>query len=370
MDIISNNKILDQYVLDGISDLLKNSSLTFNVEDIYVYDADNHISDILYDNVTYIEDIKNDKKIIIGCGFRFKNVLKYIAVDENYKGKNLSDKIISTLTSEAFQKGIHDLFLFTKPQSVNFFLGLGFNLLIETDVMAMMENKKHKFDEWINDIRSQASTNTRYHDTVVDPTSKISAIVMNANPMSKGHKYLISEASKASDFVYVFILSNDVSMFKTKDRYEIVKKECAQYDNVLVVEGGNYIISPATFPSYFLKDKNIINKAQMTLDAEVFSKLIAPAFHIKTRYVGTEPFSITTENYNQILKEVLPRYDITLKEIDRYNDISATNIRKNITQYKNTNDKNIKNALLDDIKDMATDSTYDKIKEMLSIDNQ
>ncbi|MCQ2609216.1 MAG: [citrate (pro-3S)-lyase] ligase [Lachnospiraceae bacterium] len=364
MEIYSKNKILDDYVLDGIKELLKNSSLSFDTTDIYKTDSTNQKT-ILYDNVSYIEDEKDDKKIIIGCGFRFQNVLKYIAVDERYKGENLSDKIISTLTSEAFFKGVHDLFLYTKPQSVNFFLGLGFNLIIETDTMAVMENKKDKLDQWINDIKNDTLKDERYKSILEDPTSKISAIVMNANPMSKGHKYLIEYAKNKSDFLYVFILSNDVSMFKTKDRYEIVKKECKDFDNVKVVQGGNYIISPATFPSYFLKDKTNINTSQMTLDAEIFSKLIAPSFHIKKRYVGTEPFSETTNAYNDILKKVLPKYNIELVEIERYNAISATKIRENISRYKATTDSGKKELILSDIKDMATNTAFEVIKNML-----
>lgn len=308
MDIQIIKGKINSDVFKKIEALLKTNDLSFD-------------SDLSYDCLSYIED--NNE--IIACGFRYRNVLKYIAVDKNRQGENLSDTVVSNLISDAFSEGLFDLFLFTKPSKVNTFLSLGFSLIIESDNMAMLENKKDGINNYIDYVKSEKDKKCKNING-----DKISSIVMNANPMTNGHKYLIETASKNSDLLYLFILASDLSEFSTDERLRIVKETCKDIENVVVVDGGNYIISTSTFPTYFIKDKTVIEKSQMKLDAEIFAKVIAPKLGIKERYVGTEPFSETTKNYNDALSETLPRYGIKLHIIDRYKDISASKVRQMI----------------------------------------
>lgn len=317
-------------VFNKIEALLKINDLSFD-------------SDFSYDCLTYIEDDNQ----IIACGFRYKNILKYIAVDQNRQGENLSDTIVSNLISDAFKDGLLDLFLFTKPSKVNTFISLGFSLIIESDNMAMLENKKNGIDSYIRHVISEASKNINNPFSV-----KASAIVMNANPMTNGHKYLVETASKVSGLLYVFVLSSDLSEFSTNERLNIVKETCKDMANVVVVDGGNYIISTSTFPTYFIKDKAVIETSQMKLDAEIFAHVIAPKLNIKERYVGTEPFSETTKKYNEILSDVLPKYGVKLNIIERYMDISASKIRQMI--------KN--NASIEEIKSLVPKASIDTIR--------
>ncbi|KFN91954.1 citrate lyase ligase [Tetragenococcus muriaticus PMC-11-5] len=162
-------------------------------------------------------------------------------------------------------------------------------------------------------------------------------IVMNANPFTKGHQYLVDTAAKDNDQVYVFVLSEDHSEFSTEDRVNMVQAGVSHLENVTVFPTRKYIVSQATFPAYFLKDKAelTVAKTQATLDAQIFKEKIAPVLDIHVRYVGDEPYSKVTEVYNQAMQEVfgqeLELVVLTRKAIDG-NIISATKVRKAIAE--------------------------------------
>ena len=66
---------------------------------------------------------------------------------------------------------------------------------------------------------------------------------------------------------------------------------------------GDYIISAATFPSYFLREDDDVTTIQARLDARIFKEYIAPALGITKRYVGHEPYSAATAIYNEALQQ-------------------------------------------------------------------
>ena len=131
--------------------------------------------------------------------------------------------------------------------------------------------------------------------------------------------------------MYVFVLSEDKSYFSAKDRLEMVKRGTRDLKNVTVLPTGPYLISSATFPTYFLKEREKATQIQCLLDIEIFAKYYAPKFNITRRYVGTEPLSPMTNQYNQALRESLPGKGIALREISRLETdnapISATTVR-------------------------------------------
>ncbi len=163
---------------------------------------------------------------------------------------------------------------------------------------------------------------------------KVGAIVVNCNPFTKGHRFLIEEAIKKVDALIIFVLEENRSYFSFEDRYEMVKMGTADLENVYVIPSGKFIISAITFPEYFLKEQYTDLKINAAGDVKIFGKDIAPSFNIITRFVGTEPTDKVTNQYNEELKKVLPGYGIELCEItrlktgDRY--VTATEVRKNI----------------------------------------
>lgn len=195
------------------------------------------------------------------------------------------------------------------------------------------ENEDEKLNAYFNKIDNLLPTETFAN-------KRIGSIVMNCNPFTNGHKYLVEKASGEVDILLIFVLEENKSFFKFEDRIEMVRLGTQHLENVYVVPSGNFIISALTFPEYFLKEQNQSIKVNPVNDLELFGKSIAPHFNIRVRYVGTEPIDKVTNQYNALMKDVLPRYNIEVKEIERlkYNEkfISATEVRKCIKE-KNYN---------------------------------
>lgn len=164
------------------------------------------------------------------------------------------------------------------------------------------------------------------------------SIVMNCNPFTKGHKYLIEFASKKVKRLYIFVVEEDKSYFKFEDRFEMVKEGTRDIKNVVVVPSGKMIISTVTFPEYFLKDYVKEKNFDVSNDLHTFAKLICPALRITMRFAGEEPFDPVTKNYNESMSKILPAYGIRFIEIPRLSTtdgseiINATKVRELILQ--------------------------------------
>lgn len=162
------------------------------------------------------------------------------------------------------------------------------------------------------------------------------AIVMNCNPFTIGHQYLIEYAAARVHYLYVFVVEEDKSYFSFEDRYRMVKLGTAHMDNVIVVPSGKFILSCNTLPSYFEKEEKREVKIDASNDLELFVKYIAPGFDIKCRFVGEEPIDMVTRQYNEQMKQMLPHYGISLIEVPRIRDdggvISASRVRTAIEQ--------------------------------------
>lgn len=167
----------------------------------------------------------------------------------------------------------------------------------------------------------------------VSETAHNGGIVMNCNPFTKGHRYLIEYAAAKVDTLFIFVVEENRSCFTFEDRFDMVKEGTKDLENVVVVPSGQFIISAMTFPEYFLKDYVQEKNFDVSTDVEIFAKYIAPDLMIKTRFVGEEPFDLVTANYNETMKRILPRYGVTLTEIPRLKRgdsevINATQVRK------------------------------------------
>lgn len=265
-----------------------------------------------------------DNDLLIACGSRCGNLLKFIAVDENHRGEDLCATLISALRQDAFSAGHTHLFLYTKPQNKLMFSSLFFYPVAQTSSVLLMENQK-------DGIRNFLSALPHF-----EGTGKNGCIVMNCNPFTLGHRFLIEEASKQCDKLYVFVLSEDRSRFSAKDRMEMVKRGTCDLKNITVLPTGPYMISSATFPTYFLKETVNTSLVHCELDVEIFTQYFAKEFSITHRFVGSEPLCPVTETYNKVLFENLPKSGIELTEIPRREidgtPISASRVRELIDE--------------------------------------
>ncbi len=256
---------------------------------------------------------------LIATGSRTGNLLKCIAVDPARQGEGLLAKVLTALRQEAFREGYQHLFLYTKPTNGSLFSDLLFYPVAQTGDVLLMEDRKDGIHSFIQNLSPQKHT------------GKIGAAVMNCDPFTLGHQYLIETAARECDHLYVFVLSEDKGYFSAADRLEMVRRGTEQLSNVTVLPTGPYLISGATFPTYFLKNRDQAEQIHCQLDVEIFARYFAPAFSVSTRYVGTEPLSELTNQYNGILKTQLPRHGIEVVEIPRLSiedtPISASAVR-------------------------------------------
>ena len=277
---------------------------------------------LTYDQqIQYSVLLCNDEGTIVGCGSRHENILKCIA--KTLQGEGLLQRIMTQLITNAFHQGITHLFLFTKPEYKGIFADMGFYPIAKTEEMLLMENRRNGIKQY---LKKEAEPFENLPSTVVG------SIVMNANPFTNGHRYLVETASRQCDQLHVFVLSADASEFPADVRLDLVTKGCEDLYNVYVHGSSDYLISHATFPDYFLKDKASGSEKAVELDLKIFGKYYQKTFGITHRFVGEEPFSKITALYNQEMKKILPDYGIQVIELPRYRlddtIISATLVRK------------------------------------------
>ncbi|OJG83984.1 citrate lyase ligase [Enterococcus ratti] len=280
---------------------------------------------------------------LVGTVSYQKNVIKYIAISEKYKqsGHTLH-VLVSAIIQEMSQHEIFHYFVFTKQRYQKSFEHLGFKTIVSTEKTAILEMGDWSIAQYLATIPKTLN-------------AKNAAIVMNANPFTNGHSYLIEQAAAANDWVYVFVLEKEQALFSTLERFRFVQEGVKHLKNVIVVLGNDYVISPATFPTYFLRENDEAAKEQMIVDATLFKERIAASLNITTRYVGEEPFSPMTSTYNQVLKKILPP-EITVKVIPRKKTqqnqvISASQVRKAFLEEQ-----------LEDIQEMVSKTTYHYLK--------
>ncbi len=161
---------------------------------------------------------------------------------------------------------------------------------------------------------------------------KVGAIVMNCNPFTYGHRYLTEQALGKVDFLIIFVVEEDRSVFSFEERFAMVSAGVADLRNIKVVPSGPFILSQTTFPEYFIKtaDEDLVRNVEN--DITIFAEKIAPHLHINYRFVGEEPEDAVTGEYNRAMKRILPKYGIELVEIPRKKQggdyISASLVRE------------------------------------------
>ena len=278
---------------------------------------------------------------IIATGSCFGNTLRCMAVSSAHQGEGLMNQVVSHLVQYEYERGINHLFLYTKCNSAKFFGDLGFYEIVRVqDQVVFMENRRTGFSDYLADLAK-----TRQDG------EKIAALVLNANPFTLGHQYLVEKASSENDVLHVFIVSEDASLVPFAVRKKLVIEGTAHLKNIVCHDTGPYIISSATFPSYFQKDDEAVIESHANLDLSVFVR-IAGVLGINARYVGEEPKSLVTGIYNRIMMEKLPKNGIECVVVPRKTEesgqvISASNVRQAI-----------KDGRIEDIRELVPETTY------------
>ena len=321
----------------------------------------------------YAAVLDDDGEMIAGGGLK-DDVIKCVAVDDAHKGEAIANTLVSHLISHANQEGYSCIKLFTKPKNRQLFESLSFRLLAEAPEAILMETgiggisntvealkkikeESEKYKEYNKECKedskeckedskeckevrktnlntttpqhlntSYLNTTTPQHLTTTLPRGGV--VVMNCNPFTLGHRYLIEQAAKQVERLYVMVVREDCSLFAYTERKAMVEQGVADIENVSVIDGSDYAISRATFPTYFLKRLDDAADTQMLLDLDLFRRHIAPALGATVRFVGTEPTDQLTRRYNQLMHEALK----DVRETDRLEKdgyaVSASRVRK------------------------------------------
>jgi [citrate (pro-3S)-lyase] ligase len=290
---------------------------------------------------------------IIGTGSHKGKILKYVAVAAQYRDSTAFALIVTQLTEKLLKKYKHT-FVFTRPSSSIYFRCLGFTeIAVAEPLFCVLEFGFESITNYQNYLKS-LKRDTR--------TDKIASIVVNCNPFTNGHKYLIKKAASENEIVYLFVVEEDRSAFPFEIRWELIRKGIENLDNVVMIKGGEYIVSGTIFPAYFLKNESVnqIMEKQAELDVNVFANYVVPVLNIKKRYIGTEVYCKTTEAYNKAMHRILPTHGLEVIEIER---ISTRKNSDNLPDYISAS--KVREAIRNDSIERILDFLPDSTKEFL-----
>ncbi|WP_346938923.1 [citrate (pro-3S)-lyase] ligase [uncultured Clostridium sp.] len=304
-----------------------------------------------YEDVDYTLIIEEDEEIIATCSKK-NNIVKCFAISEDYQGQGISNILITDITNKLFEEGIYHNFIFTKPSNNFLFEGLGYKVIVDTDKVSLLEAGNKNIHSELKNLKKNYE---------IKENEKYAALIMNCNPFTLGHKYIVEKAAKENSNVIIFVVEEDKSSFPFQIRFDLIKEGVKELKNVTVIPGGNYIISSATFPNYFLRKDDDILKEYTKIDGNVFGKYFCKELNITKRYVGSEPYCNVTNTYNETLKEVLPKYGVKVEVIERYEienkAISASRVRELLKEDR-----------LKEVRELVPKTTYEFLESSVGKD--
>ncbi|MDD4291655.1 MAG: [citrate (pro-3S)-lyase] ligase [Clostridia bacterium] len=273
----------------------------------------------------YVGVFDENDSLIAGGGCK-GNVIKCVAVSNDFREYHFANVLVSKLREHLREYDFSNVFVFTKAENKVVFASLGFFEIGKTDKAVMMESNPlglRSYKEYLQGHRAEGTNG---------------CIVMNCNPFTLGHRYLIEQAAKAVDRLHIILVKEGDTIFNYADRLELVKKGVKDLVNVDVCEGSDYVISTATFPNYFIKNLDEVSIEQVKLDLDIFVRHIAPSLNVSVRFMGSEPIDKLTALYNLKMHELLPKAGIETVEVQRlYADgevVSASRVRNLIAEKK------------------------------------
>lgn len=291
-----------------------------------------------YDGVDYYAAIVDESsdEMIAGGGLK-GSVIKCVAVADGHKGEAVANVIVSHLIAKANAEGCQCVKLYTKPDNRQLFESLSFRLIAESPNAILMETGVGGIEKYSEELRVKSeelgvkSEELKNDESVVSNARKpIGVIVMNANPFTLGHRFLVEQSSELVERLYVVVVREDCSMFSYNERKAMVSQGVRDIGNVVVVDGSDYAVSAATFPTYFLKQLSDATDTQIILDLDLYRRRIAPALGATIRFFGSEPTDPLTRRYNELMHQQLGEEHV--HEIQRKQQegsaISASRVRK------------------------------------------
>ncbi|MGL5950440.1 MAG: [citrate (pro-3S)-lyase] ligase, partial [Cetobacterium sp.] len=312
------------YQKNELKDFLKKFDLTFD------------------DSIDYSLVIRKDEEIIATAS-KSKNIIKCFAIDDSLRGEGVTNTLVTTLLNKSFDEGVFHNFVFTKPLNEDIFKGVGFKSISKTDKVALLEIGMNSIDKTIDKIKTQLNWQENKNNGL---------LIMNCNPFTLGHQFLIEYASEKMDNILILVVEEDKSSFPFNDRIELVRKGTSHLSNVTVLPSTEYVISSATFPNYFLRKEDDSLLEFMKLDTLITAEHFCSKLNINTRFVGEEPYCKITQKYNETMIETFKNFNLNVSIIPRKvmgeTAISASRVRELL-----------KNNELEELKTLVPQSTFE-----------
>ena len=253
---------------------------------------------------------------LLGTGFWGRGRLMGLCLHPELRGQGHMLGLVDHLLKEALHRGEEHLFIFTKAGEAELFAAAGFELLAVTEAAAgaeasaLLEWGQPRLAQWL------AQTKQHTHRLWGEGKGPVTAVIVNANPLTLGHVHLLERASKLWQPLLVLVVEEDCSAFPFAVRLELVREGTKHIPHCAVLPAGPYVISQHTFPSYFTGEAGQA-RAHARLDATLFATRLAPGLGVTARFVGSEPLSPVTALYNEALHAVLPRHGVRVLELPR-----------------------------------------------------
>lgn len=314
----------------------------------------------------YMAGVFDDDDRLLACGGLDCSTIKGLAVCPEARQLNLAAKLVTHLRAYALEAGHRDVTVFTKPANIPLFRSMGFSLIGESSGAALLETDRMALPRYLDHLRSLrpagpmlASRQGLDQDFPAQPQAarvqpqavqgpglsapplhRCGVVVMNCNPLTRGHLYLIGQARRrCGHLVIVPVADNPLTLFGYSERRAMLQAAVEGLDGVSLAEASIYTVSRATFPTYFIKEKSQRALAHIELDLNIFARHLAPALGATVRFVGTEPTDALTAAYNAAMHRLLPPAGIEVVEIARQgadgdpeHPVSASELRQALAQ--------------------------------------
>jgi [citrate (pro-3S)-lyase] ligase len=183
-------------------------------------------------------------------------------------GEGLSLKLLTELLTLAYELNRSELFLFTKPENSVLFSGAGF-WPIAGGQAGRIDGKQQRAAGPLlspaGDVPPAREDDWRHRD--------------ERQPFTLGHRYLIEQAAARCDWLHLFVVKEDASQFRYTDRWALIEQGIVGIENLTLHPGSAYLISRATFPGYFLKEKGVVDDCHSQIDLSCFANIWPRAGH-------------------------------------------------------------------------------------------
>jgi [citrate (pro-3S)-lyase] ligase len=257
---------------------------------------------------------------ILAAGGLLGDTIRCVAVRPDCRDEHLANRLVSHLVMMVGRRGYPSVKVITKPCNAGIFGSMGFETIGRSDKAIFMENSMEPLSRYCSYLRS------------LRVEGRCGVIVINANPFTRGHRYLIEIAAREVDHLFIIPVKEERSVFPYTERKKMIEEGTRNLKNVTVCRGSAYTVSSSTFPSYFIKRLSDLTDSQIQVDLDIFSRYIAPSLNASVRFVGSEPTDPLTNRYNELMIELLPPKGIQVRCVERKSEdgiaVSASRVRE------------------------------------------